>query len=259
MNVYTSDRDSRITFLEEPHLYLIDGQEIPGLLSVTTFVHTFFPHFDPDKVIKNMMNSKSWINSKYYGKTIQEIKTEWDNIRNEAANAGTKMHFAIEQFYNSQIDTSITLQQDRDVVNTREYNQFIKFQIDHKHLVPYKTEWRIFDTDLKIAGSIDMIFHDPETEGCIHIYDWKRSKEIKYQNRFQKATTPIEHLDDCNYNHYALQLNVYKYIIEKNYGLKVTELVIVVFHPNNETYHKISIPILTDEINKIMNYRILNV
>jgi ATP-dependent exoDNAse (exonuclease V) beta subunit len=199
------------------------------------------------------------VNSKYYGKTSDEIKTEWDKIRDEAADAGTKMHLAIEQFYNSQIDTTIPLEQDKNVVNTREYNHFKEFQVDHHHLVPFKTEWRIFDEDLKIAGSIDMIFHDPENKGCIYIYDWKRSKEIKYQNRFQKANKPIEHLDDCNYNHYTLQLNVYKYIIEKNYGLKATELAIVVFHPNNDTYRKIPIPILTDEVEKIMNYRMSSI
>lgn len=252
-------RDKRISFLEEPHLYLIDGKEVPGLLSVTTFVHQFFEHFDADKVIENMMNSKGWVNSKYYGKTLEEIKTEWDTIRDEAADAGTKMHLAIEQYYNSQIDSSIPLEQDSTVIDTKEYRHFEEFKKDHAHLVPFKTEWRIFDEELKIAGSIDMIFKDPNNDECIYIYDWKRSKEIKYQNRFQKGLKPLEHLDDCNYNHYTLQLNVYRYLIEKNYGLKVTELAIVVFHPNNDTYRKIPLEFKDDEIEKMMNHRRLSI
>lgn len=253
------ERDRRISFIEETHTYLIDEKEVPGLLSVTTFVHTFFEHFDADKVIENMMNSKGWVNSKYYGKTPDEIKAEWDKIRDEASDAGTKMHLAIEQYYNSQIDSLIPLEQDPKVIDTIEYRHFEQFKLDHEHLIPFKTEWRIFDEELKIAGSIDMIFKDPNNERCIYIYDWKRSKEIKYQNRWQKGLSPLEHLDDCNYNHYTLQLNVYRYLIEKNYGLKVTELAIVVFHPNNDTYRKIPIEFKDEEIEKMMNFRLLQI
>lgn len=250
-------RDSRISFLEEPHLYLIDDKEIEGLLSVTTFVHKFFPHFDADEVIEKMMNSKNWTKSKYYGKTADEIKAEWDVIRDEAADAGTKMHLAIEQFYNSEIDPSIPLEQDPKVIDTREYRHFEKFRADHSHLKPFKTEWRIYDEELKIAGSIDMIYYDPDKEGCIYIYDWKRSKEIKFSNYFQKGLAPLDYLDDCNYIHYSMQLNVYKYLIEKNYGLKVTELAIVVFHPNNESYNKIIIPNRDAELEKMIEHRVL--
>jgi ATP-dependent exoDNAse (exonuclease V) beta subunit len=249
------NRDDRISFIEDTHTYLIDDKEIPGLLSVTTLVHTFFPHFNADEVIVKMMNSKGWVNSKYHGMTPDEIKAEWDKTRDDAADAGTKMHLAIEQFYNSKIDPTIPLEQDPNVINTKEYRHFEQFYKDHSHLVPFKTEWRIFDEELKIAGSIDMIFKDPENEGCIYIYDWKRSKEIKYRNFFQKAHEPLSYLDDCNYNHYTLQLNVYKYVIEKNYGLKVTELAIVVFHPNNDSYKKILISPKDEEMEKIMKTR----
>lgn len=256
----TIERDSRITFLEEPHVYLIDGKEVPGLQSVTQFVHTFFPHFDADVVIENMMKSKNWPNSKYFGKTPDEIKKEWDIIRDEAALAGTKMHLAIEQFYNSLIDTSIPLEQDPSVVDTKEYRHFQTFYKDHSHLRPFKTEWRIFDENVKIAGSIDMIFYDPddETGTSLYIYDWKRSKEIKMRNFFQKALSPLEYLDDCNYIHYSLQLNVYRKIIQDNYGFKVNKLAIVVFHPNNDSYNKIDINIMDKEIDLAWRYRLMN-
>ena len=258
MAINITERDSRITFLEEPHIYLIDGKEDPLLQSVTQFVHTFFSHFDADQVIKNMMNSKNWTTSKYYGKTPNEIKLEWDVIRDEAALAGTKMHLAIEQFYNSLIDPTIPLEQDEDVINSVEYQYFEIFFKDHSHLVPFKTEWRIFDEKVKIAGSIDMIFYDPtdKSNSSLYIYDWKRSKEIKRRNYFQKALHPLDYLDDCNYIHYTLQLNVYRKIIQDNYGYKVNKLAIVVFHPNNHTYNKIDIDILDAEMELIWNYRL---
>ena len=55
-----------------------------------------------------------------------------------------------------------------------------------------------------------------------YLFDWKRSKQIKKENRYRKGKHPLNHLDDANYWHYALQLNIYKYILEKNYIIKQT-------------------------------------
>ena len=93
------ERDSRIVFDEGPHIYYIDGSS-HEYVSVTTFNHHNFEHFDADKIIKNMMTSKKWHLSKYYGKTVDEIKAMWDKNRDEAADAGTKMHYDIECHYN---------------------------------------------------------------------------------------------------------------------------------------------------------------
>jgi hypothetical protein len=65
--------------------------------------------------------------------------------------------------------------------------------------------------------------------------DWKRSKEIK-KFGFKKGLGCCSHLQDCNFVHYTIQLNIYKYILEKNYGLKITDMYIVVFHPSNDSY-----------------------
>ena len=38
-------RDSRITFDESTHIYAIDGSS-EKVMSVTTLIHTYFPHFN---------------------------------------------------------------------------------------------------------------------------------------------------------------------------------------------------------------------
>ena len=57
------ERDSRIVFDEGPHIYYIDDS-CDGYVSVTTFNHHNFEHFDADAIIKNMMSSKRWSQSK---------------------------------------------------------------------------------------------------------------------------------------------------------------------------------------------------
>ena len=75
-------RDSQITFDEGPHIYTIhldNGLKDSGYMSVTTWNHSHFGHFDADAVIKNMMKGRNWNPSnKYYGKTADEIKADWD-------------------------------------------------------------------------------------------------------------------------------------------------------------------------------------
>jgi ATP-dependent exoDNAse (exonuclease V) beta subunit len=137
-----------------------------------------------------------------------------------------------------------------------EFQYFKKFVADFPDLKPYRTEWMVYYEELKLSGSIDMIFENPD--GTIQIYDWKRSQEIVYDNAFGRAITPcISHLPDTNYWHYSLQLNTYKKILEDKYGKTVTGLYLVCLHPDNptKTYERIEVPILTKEMNDLFEVR----
>jgi ATP-dependent exoDNAse (exonuclease V) beta subunit len=139
-----------------------------------------------------------------------------------------------------------------------EYQWFLRFVNDFPELKPYRTEWMIYYEELKLSGSIDMIFENPD--GTIQIYDWKRCKEIAYESDYGKfALTPcISHLPDTNFWHYSLQLNTYKTILEEKYGKKVTGLYLVCLHPNNQykTYDRIEVPFLEKEMKDLFDYRL---
>ncbi|MCA9495689.1 MAG: PD-(D/E)XK nuclease family protein [Nanoarchaeota archaeon] len=235
-------RDKNIEFEEKSHTYYINGNS-KSIISVTEFVHSFFPKFDADLIIKKMMNSRNWPNSKYYGMTADEIKQEWDDSKNLAARHGTNLHQDIEFFYNG-----------KDVINnSREYEFFKKFHNDNSNLKPFRTEWCIYDENLKLAGTIDMVFCDEENNFCI--YDWKRSKNISEENRYEEGFYPLSHLPHSNFWHYSLQLNVYKKILEEKYGLNITSLFLVCLHPNQENYIKIEVPNLEEEVIAIFEER----
>lgn len=135
-----------------------------------------------------------------------------------------------------------------------EFKQFLNFYHKTKDSIfPYRTELIMFDDDHQLAGSIDMLFKD--TEGRVLIYDWKRSKEFKYDNRWQKGFGLLSHLDDCNIIHYSLQLNMYRRILETHYGEKVAGMVLIRCHPNIETYDKYDADIMDKEISAILARR----
>lgn len=66
---------------------------------------------------------------------------------------------------------------------------------------------------------------------------------------------PLEHLDNTPYYHYALQLSLYKYILEKNYGMKISDLRLGIFHPAYNKPYVLRMPYLEKEINDIFNLR----
>jgi hypothetical protein len=243
-------RDERIHFHPGPHVYTVDCHDDPSkseYTSVTTWVHSHFPVFDSDAVIDKMMASPYWSKGdkyrKYAGKTKDDIKAEWDANRDSAAAAGTRMHAAIETYYNDRAgDDADPLAGDGVTDDTRtEMEYFARFDRTFRQLLrPYRTEWTVFHEELKLSGTIDMLFEnlDPATgkpDGTFAIYDWKRCKEIVQNNAFNKwALTPgMETVPDTNYWHYSLQLNLYKLILTEKYGIRVSSMYIVCLHPHN--------------------------
>ena len=239
-------RDLEITFDEGPHIYTINGDS--SYTSVTTFNHSHFEHFDADKIIDNMMkNSEKWRKNKYYGMTKDEIKGLWNKNGKDASEAGTKMHYDIECYYNKM-----------DVQNDSiEYKYFEQFVKDFPELKAYRTEWMVYYEELKLSGSIDMVFELPD--GSLQIYDWKRCEEIVHEPYFLKfaLTDCVKHLPDSNFWHYSMQLNIYRGILERKYGRKISGLYLVCLHPNNmnKSYDRIEVPFLDKEIDDLFEYR----
>ena len=255
-------RDDNIKFYENGHKYEILTDMKNKYTSVTTWTKSHFGKFNPDQIIRYMMKSDKWKpGHKYWGLTSEEIKKGWDLLGATESAAGTELHYEIECFMNniklSKNDTQARLLELNNFPNTKiEWGYFLKFIEDHPHLKPFRTEWMVYDEEIKIAGSIDMVYENPDY--TLSIYDWKRSKEI-VTNGYNKfaSTSCINHIPDSNFWHYTLQLNTYKTILEKKYNKIIKELFLVRLHPNNEnnTYELISVPLLTTEMEFLYNSR----
>lgn len=264
-------RDKHIQFFEKGHKYIVDLEPNVKYTSVTTWIDEHFEKFDSDKIIAKMMSGSGWKKGhKYWGMTPEQIKYQWNANKEAVSGAGTDMHFHIECFNNNKQFTfhytnkelvEIYLSEQLQLSELPlEWQYFINFVKDHSHLKPYRTEWTVFNEDIKISGSIDMVYENPD--GTLSIYDWKRSKNITRINNFNKfASTPcICHLPDSNFWHYALQLNMYKYILETKYDKIIKDIYLVRLHPDAEekNYELIQLPILRVEIYDLVQERIKN-
>ena len=219
-------RDQNISFQENGHIYTICGDKY--YKSCTTWIKSFFEKFNAEAIIDKMMSSPDWPNSKYFGMTKEEIQTTWTENGKKAAEFGTGMHKHSEEFYNG-----------IDLPNTDEIELqfFAQFYLDHAHMTPFRTEMMIYDEDIRICGSVDMLFINED--GTLSIYDWKFSKEIQTYSYGKKALKPIQYLNDCNTVHYSLQLNLYREILERKYGFTVRDMCLVFMHRDlGDTYIK---------------------
>jgi len=229
-------RDSRITFFPEPHIYLIDKN--PKTISASTLVHRFFDDFDSESAILNLTPANPM-----YGKPSVEIEKAWENKRNRAANLGTQLHLDIETFFENGIKPN----------GKKEFDYFLDlYNSQLIELKPYRTEWRIFDDLIYVAGTADMIFK--KSDGTYAIYDWKRSEKISTVGfRNKKGNGVCSTLDDCNYNHYCVQLNIYKKILEDHYSKTVTEMYFVQLHPDQQQAVVFPVPDMKSTVDKMFN------
>lgn len=195
--------DSTISFRASDHLYIVNGV---CLESVTTFVSSCFPKFNTELHAKQKAGA--------LGISVQEVIEMWERKGKESRDLGTAMHKKIENYY-----------QGIDSANDDAFNLFRIFANNIK-LVPYRTEWAVYDWEYKLAGTIDFVDYQ---NGEYTVYDWKRSDKIiangmpiKTNKYGEKGNYPLEHIDNSPYYHYALQLSLYKFILERNYGIKIT-------------------------------------
>ncbi len=232
-------KDKRIKFYSEKHIYSIDG--VPAF-SASTIISRFFPEFDAWGKARALRPSNP-----LFGYEVNEIVQIWKERGLEAASLGTFLHEQIEKFYLNQ-----------EYVETEEFYQFKNFVENHPDIEPYRSEWRIFDDNIGVAGTIDLIV---KSEQGFDIYDWKRSKKII--NPFEGKPIEIDtwgkvgigklnHIDDTSYNRYCLQQSLYKYILEQNYGIEVNNMFLIVMNPEYDNYYKVSVPYLRNEIEHIL-------
>jgi len=281
------ERDGSVLFEPGAHKYEVIGDS-HLYISVTSWNSTHFNERSEDEIITKMMKGKKWKpGHAYWGMSVEEIKANWKFKRDSACFLGECMHKLIEHFLNrprpascqvinkddqlkivthsdllrrSMLDSPVELKIAKSIGLETEWNYFIRFVIDHPYFVPYRTEWRIYHDDLKICGTIDIVYQNPE-DGTLIIGDWKRVLQLKWFEQiaafrsFSKVPG-LEHLPDLNYWHYVLQLNMYKLILEQKYGKIVTGLYLFKFHPNTPTYETFQLPILNYEMDVLIRHRL---
>ncbi len=227
---------SELIFEPNEHKYFFEGKE---LVSASTLVSHFSPIFDESGDITRNCAIKR-------GKTEEELRAEWDNECEIACIKGKNLHRQVEHW----IKHKQILDEDyKDVVE-----QISK--IDFKgELV---SEQQIFNSDLGIAGTVDMTEIRPNN--ISYLYDLKTNKKLTLRGffrkgqGFEKMLYPVNHLESSLINKYALQCSIYSLIMEeKGYWIDGAELIYI--NPKTRKIERWEVPYLKqDALNMIDVY-----
>jgi hypothetical protein len=245
------EQDGKLSFNEEEHRYFLEG--VGDMRPVSSVVGMFFRPFDAETVsLKKCCGNKA---------DAAKLREVWESKGAVASQAGTFLHKQIEDYLNGKSVPDllcdvcyegeyVRLSERVDI--SREWNYFKAFERDVK-FVPFRTEWRVYDAETRMAGTLDFVCAC--ADGTYEIYDWKRSNKIDPTevNRWSSGVNGLEHITDTSYTHYCLQQNLYRYMLEKNYGIKVSRMNLVVLHPDMPCYRVVPVPKMDCEVSMIVS------
>lgn len=213
-----------IYFKEEGHEYKSINDNIEWT-SVTSFIGQFKQKFNAKaQAAKSAKNKKS----KWYGMTEEEILAAWGKETERAIKLGNWYHNQREA---DLLDFKTIERHGVEVPIIKPIiEDGIKYAPDQKLKNGVYPEHLVYLKSARLCGQADLVEIIDDT---INITDYKTNKEIKekgftnWEGITKKMNPPLSHLDDCNLNHYNLQLSIYAYIIKKhNPKLKIGKLII---------------------------------
>ena len=208
--------DNNIRLISDNHQYVLETNPEIEFSSVTTLIDTLFEPFDEIEIAENLCAT----NPKYMSMEPNELIAKWHESRDH----GTKVHEEIELALKKGIEPS----EPKAKIALQWLDKYTM-----KSDIEIFSEVIIYSTDLKIAGTIDILAYDKIQEH-FEIIDWKTGKKIdivSYGNKM--GIHPLTaNIMDCNHNHYGMQLSLYRYLLENYYEVNVHNQMIG--HLNND-------------------------
>ncbi len=202
---------SKVTFNEEAHSYTNDDDG-RKYISATTLVGTFKQKFDAKKV------SEAY--AEKHGNTPEYWQAKWKEISKIACDKGTLFHKRKEQ---EGIDAGSVVR-NKKIIPVHIAQDLAKIEHDYRNIPDgMHQELQLWNNYFELAGLADMIIIDGN---YFDVDDFKTNKKIdKFsfchpKTGYKKMQFPLQHLQDCNFNHYQLQLSIYAFMLEQLSGKK---------------------------------------
>ena len=235
-------------FFEEGHYYEHKGKRVG--ISVTRLIEEYCNEFDADAIAQKVATKEN--------KSVMQVLNEWQHKNKIACEKGHLGHEYAQSLWNkAKYQEEIKSGLEGALIPLKRIKeQADNFYLDYKdqleHLVD---ELVVGSEEYDIASAIDHLFINKYTGGLI-LVDYKTNSDIHKSERYAKnMKIPLNHIKDFTLNHYYIQLNIYKYLIEKYTGLIVEDMFIVYFSENIINYEIIDIPDMQNEVIEILENR----
>lgn len=237
-----------VKFIEDKHAY-IDLKDNSRWTSVTTFIHKFEPKKDWDEIKRKYAKKNNL--------SVDEVTAMWAAENKKAVDRGTLFHKMREEELLG-CETINNLEIKQPIID-----EGVKYAPEQKLLAGIYPELLVTLNSAKICGQADYV--EITEDGFINIKDYKTNKEIKlngftnWEGIEEKLIGPLSNIPNSNYWIYALQLNIYAYIIKRNNPkLKIgkLELLHIKFDEQNEVKEIVPyvLPDLQSDVKRAIEY-----
>lgn len=240
-------------FIEEGHYYLCNGRRVG--ISTTGLIAQYENEFDKDTISRQVAEKR--------GISQLEVLEEWRIENLHSTVKGSMVHEYAQSLWEqkeykfdfSKVPKEIDLDRLKSDIN-KLIPQAQNFYNDYKDMYTLiGCEIYLGDEEFDECGATDIVFLNNYTNGIV-VADFKTNKEIERESfRHKKMLIPLQDYDDCNYVHYSLQLEDYKFKFEKNTSYEVEETFIVYFNINANNYEIIEPLKMRQEVELILENR----
>lgn len=202
----------------------------------------------------------------HYEIDIQEFETEVLNIKasyakanRDACDRGTEYHLKKENRWYTKDRVNLTeilpVQDDEFVCEKNNFDLNRQKAILPEYLVYFSDNENV----LHLAGQIDLLIKDGND---IYILDYKTNAKGMVdkayfdfkKKRTQRMYFPINNIDDHMLNHYALQLSIYAWMLQRinpDFNIKVLRLLHIDGEGNETDY---DVPYLKDDVERLLKH-----
>lgn len=208
-----------IKFIDSTHTYTnLDGA---SYRSVTSILKKLEPKKDWDAIAMKY--------AKKHKLSVEEVKLKWKHEKDISIDRGKKAHYLLET---EELAKSTKEVEGINIpVFAPEFEGEIKVNKSMKLIPGVYPEIILWLDSIQLAGQADRL---EIVDNTINVYDYKSNKKIdhaSFVNHFgesEKLVYPCGHLDNCNFNIYSLQLNMYAYMVKRhNPALELGKLEII--------------------------------
>lgn len=195
-------------FKELEHEYFIHDKQYTSWSSIIKCVE---PEKDWNAIIHKSISNKK---SKYYNRTFEDVRAEWDEKAKQSREKGTAFHALKEAediaSQDSPVYFSVTKDNIKPIRNLEELEDGI-----YPELALYNNEYQACGTaDKVIIETINGIRY-------VDVEDYKTNETIEWEsfynfkNGYSMLEAPLQNVMDCSGMKYSLQLSMYAFFLEK--------------------------------------------
>jgi len=227
--------NDKVFFLEEGHKYyheddIVDGELLPfeeskyQFRSPTGILADFKEKFETERI------ARTYVIKHELDITWEELVAEWDEKARVASEEGTLLHGYAESMFNK------WGMEQPEAPKALYVNELYKELLD-KHVLA-KTELLVYSEKLRLSGQVDLLMRN-EDRSEYYLYDYKFIKKPLEKKSFYNPRTrkykmmsgPFRFLYDCNYSHYSIQMEIYRYLMG-SVGKKTVRKALIVVTPD---------------------------